>query len=190
MTIDPQEAKQSLEAIQQAQTAEKSVGGREVGWLLIIWGLVWLIGFLLSQYGPAAWLLWVWLLLLLAGSAASAVVGIKLGRQVQYVDTGPKLGLLYPALIGFSLLWLYLAQPASWQQTAVLAVSFVGFAAVVNGILIKARALIAIGLVATVLAVAVYLFLQPYFGLIVGLVGGGGMVLAGLRLHRAGSARG
>ncbi|VAW30841.1 hypothetical protein MNBD_CHLOROFLEXI01-4118 [hydrothermal vent metagenome] len=186
MSIDSKDAEKSLHLIKQAQTAQEAVGAAEVGCFLLIWGIVWLIGFLMSHYAPASWLLWSWLLLCLLGSAFSAVVGIRLGQQVQYRQTGSKLGLFYPALLGFSLLWLYLARPMSWQQTAVLSITFLGFATVVNGILLKERVLAAVGLASTVLAVVVYLWLLPQFGLIMGIVGGGGMILAGLRFLLAG----
>ncbi len=188
MSIDAKDAEKSLHLIKQAQAAKDAVGTAEVGYFLLIWGVVWLIGFLMSHYAPTSWLLWSWLLLSLIGAAFSAVVGIRLGQQVQYTQTGPALGLFYPALLGFSLLWLYLAHPMSWQQTAVLCITFLGFAIVVNGILLKERVLLAAGLTSTVFAVVVYLWLLPQFGLIMGMVGGGGMILAGLRFLWAGQS--
>lgn len=189
MTIDPQEAKKGLELIKEAQVAEQDMGSREVGWLLVIWGAVWLVGFLASHFAPVSWLLWMWLLLLTAGSAASAVIGVRLGQQVQYTQTGPKLGLFYTALFGFGLLWLYLAQPGAWQHVAVLAISVVGFAVVASGILLQRHTLVVAGIAGTALAVLAYLFLLPYFGLIVGLAGGGGMMVSGWRLRGEGRDR-
>ena len=182
--MDSKEAEAQLQLIEQAQAGQQAVGRRETGWILLTWGLVWLIGFLTSHFAPASWLIWMWLLLCGVGSGLSAMVGLRLGQQVQYAQTGPKLGLFYPVFIGFCLLWLYLVQPASWQETAVLAISFLGFAVVLNGILLKVRSLIAAGLVGTVLSTAVYLWFAAQFGLIVGLVGGGGMIVAGLRFVR------
>jgi hypothetical protein len=187
--MDSKEAEAQLELIKQAQADQRAVGSRETGWILLTWGLVWLIGFLTSHFAPASWLIWMWLLLCGVGSGLSAMVGLRLGQQVQYAQTGPKLGLFYPVFIGFCLLWLYLVQPESWQETAVLAISFLGFAVVLNGILLKVRSLIAAGLVGTVLSTAVYLWFAARFGLIVGLVGGGGMIVAGLRFLIGGQHR-
>ncbi|WP_420643960.1 hypothetical protein [Candidatus Leptofilum sp.] len=180
--MDSREAEAQLKLIEQAQAAQEALGRSEVGWFFLIWGMVWLIGFLTSQFAPAGWLLWVWLLLCAAGAGLSAVIGLRLGRQVQYTQTGPKLGLFYPVFLGFCLLWLLLVRPESWQETAVLAISFLGFAVVVNGILLNVRLFMWIGLIGTGLAVAVYLWLPAQFGLIVGLGAGGGMIAAGLRL--------
>ncbi|MEM7112311.1 MAG: hypothetical protein AAF614_07755 [Chloroflexota bacterium] len=185
MNIDQNEAKEQLDLIRQAQQAGIEAGGQEAGWFLIIWGVVWLVGFLAAQFGETSWLPWVWFGLCLLGSAISAVVGLRLGQKVQYTQTGPQLGLFYPVLFGFSLLWLYLAAPTSWQQTAVLATSFIAFAVVVNGVLLRKRPFIITGFIGAFMAVAVYLWLLPWFGLVIGLVGGGGMLLSGLRLSIA-----
>lgn len=187
--MDPKEAEAQLQLIKQAQAGQQAVGSRETGWILLIWGLVWLIGFLISQFAPASWLIWTWLLLCGVGGSLSTVVGLRLSQQVQYRQTGPKLGLIYPVFLGFCLLWLYLVRPESWQETAVLAISFLGFAVVLNGILLKVRLLIVAGLVGTALAVGIYLWFVAQFGLIVGLVGGGGMIVAGLRFLMGGQRR-
>jgi hypothetical protein len=187
--MDSKEAEVQLALIKQAQAGQEAVGSREAGWFLLIWGLVWLIGFLTSHFAPASWIIWTWLMLCVMGAALSTVVGLRLGQQVQYAQTGPKLGLFYPVFIGFCLLWLYLVRPESWQETAILTISFLGFAVVLNGILLKVRSLIAAGLVGTVLSTAVYLWFAAQFGLIVGLVGGGGMIVAGLRFLIRGQRR-
>ncbi|WP_420632216.1 hypothetical protein [Candidatus Leptofilum sp.] len=180
--MDSREAEAQLKLIEQAQAAQQVVGRSETGWLFLIWGLVWLIGFLTSQFAPTDWLIWAWLLLCSVGAGLSAAVGLRLGQQVQYTQTGPKLGLFYTVFFSFCVLWLWLARPESWQETAVLAISFLGFAVVVNGILLKVRLFMLLGLIGTGLAVAVYLLLPAQFGLIVGLAGGGSMIAAGLRL--------
>ncbi|MAT99363.1 MAG: hypothetical protein CL608_19665 [Anaerolineaceae bacterium] len=187
--MDSKEAEAQLRLIEQAQARQRAVGSRETGWFLLIWGLVWLVGFLTSQFAPASWHIWVWLLLCGVGGGLSAVVGLRLGQQVQYTQTGPKLGLFYPVFLGFCLLWLFLVQPQSWQETAVFAISFLGFAVVLSGILLKVRSLIAAGLVGTALAVGIYLWFVAQFGLVVGLVGGGGMIVAGLRFFIGGQRR-
>lgn len=188
--MDPQEAKNSLELIEQTQSAVGDIGAAGVGWLLIIWGAVWLAGFSLSHAASESWLLWVWLSLLSAGSAASAVVGMRMGREMQYTETGPRQAALYLLLFGFGALWLFLAEPATWEQIAVLAITFVGFATAISGILVRARSLVVLGLLGTAFCVLVYLLLLPYFGLIVGVAGGGGMIATGLRLRWGRSSRG
>lgn len=187
--MDAKEAEAQLRLIKQAQGRQQALGRRETGWFLLIWGAVWLIGFLTSHFAPAGWLIWVWLLLCLVGGGLSAMVGMRLGQQVQYTQTGPKLGLFYLAFSGFCVLWLFLVWPESWEETAVLAITFLGFAVVVNGILLNVRQLLVAGLVGTALTVAIYLWLAPYFGLIVGLVGGGGMIVAGLNFALGGPRR-
>lgn len=190
MNMDPQEAREQLALIEETQAAEKLANSSGTGWFLIIWGLVWLAGFMISHFAAGRWLLWVWLLLIATGSALSAIIGVRLNRQVQYVETGPKLGLFYPTLFAFAVLWLFLAQPASWEQTAVLAVTILGFASAASGILLSVRSLIVAGAGLALAATAVYLLLPALFGLIMGLAGGGGMVISGLIISQRGYGRG
>lgn len=183
--MNQQDAEEQLRLIQQAQRRQKTVGHPEIGWFFVVWGAVWLVGFLAGQYGPNQHLLLIWLGLLLVGSALSGVVGARLGRQIQYAQTGPKLGIFYTAFVGFCAVWLLLAQPTGWVQTAVLAISFLGFALTASGILLKRYSLSISGVLVTLFAIIVYLLLPAQFGLIMGLVGGGGMIVAGLQMLRA-----
>lgn len=182
--MDSDEAKEQLRLIQQAQENEKQLGRPEVGWFLLIWGVVWLAGFLFSQFGPPRWLFVGWMSLMSAGSIFSAVVGISLGRQVQYTQSGPKLGWFYTACIGFAIGWIGLARPSSWQQTAVLAITILSFAILSSGILLKVRSLSVIGLISAAIAIIIYFLIPAQFGLLMALLGGGGMILTGLTLMR------
>src|SRR6056297_93712 len=132
--MDSREAKDNLDQIREAQSAAATVGVRGVGWFLVIWGAVWLIGLSLSHFAPGSWLLWVWSLLLIAGSVGSSIVGVRMGREIRYADTGPRQASLYLLLVAFGALWIVLAAPSTWEQVAVLLISFVGFGAATSGI--------------------------------------------------------
>ncbi len=178
--MNSKDAQAALKQIQESQQSSQAIGRREVGWFFIIWGLVWLVGFLLSHQGTSFPLGWLWFVLCGIGGGLSAFVGIRLGQKVQYTQTGPVLGWFYPALFGFGLLWLYLADPMRWEQTAVLAITFITFATVVNGIILKQSTLVWTGILSTLIAMLIYSLFLPLFGLLMGLIGGGGMLLAGL----------
>ena len=178
--MDSKEAQTALRQIEESQQAVQIVGRREVGWFFIIWGLVWLVGFLMSHQGVPFPLWWLWFGLSGVGGGLSAVVGIRLGQKVQYSQTGPVLGWFYPTFLGFGLLWIFLAEPMGWEKTAVFLITILTFAIVINGILLKQPLLIWTGLLGTVIVVLIYSLILSQFGLLMGLIGGGGMLLTGL----------
>ena len=188
--MNTNDAQEQLRLISEAQQAEQQLGRSEEGWLWFIWGAVWLVGFLLTQFAPTSWRLWSWLGLCSLGAIGSGIVGARLGRQVQYRQTGPKLGWFYVVSVGFGLRWLGLAQPTSWQQTAVLGVTFLGFTILVSGILLRAGLLVGIGGGMVGLITAVYLLIPGQLGVLLGLVGGGSMIAYGLWLLLGGGHRG
>lgn len=173
-------ASASLQAVEtMQQRTHTAVGGRQISLFYFIWGIVWLAGFLFSQYGPARWLIWTWGGLLMAGGILSTVVGLRLGQRVRYEQTGPRLAGFFAALFGFGAVWLWLAQPQTWQETAVWIVSLLLFGAVVAGVWLQSRALIGAGVIGTAVLLAIYVWLWPYLGLLLGLLGGGSLLLAG-----------
>lgn len=181
--MDSKEAQAALKQIEESQQAVQLMGRRDVGWFFIIWGFVWLVGFMISHIGTPFSLGWMWFALCGLGGGLSAIVGVRLGQKVQYRQSGPVLGWFYPAVIGFGLLWVYLAEPGMWEETAVFAITLITFATVVTGILLRQPVLLWIGIISTVAVVLIYSLLLPLFGLLIGLIGGGGMLLAGLAMR-------
>ena len=90
MNITPTEAEQALEAIQvMVRKTQKAISKSGAYYFLIVWGFVWLFGFLSSHFvrGPAVGYIWAGLDIL--GGLLSAIIGIRLGQQgPQSVGTG------------------------------------------------------------------------------------------------------
>lgn len=183
MQVDPEEARASLEQVEQtAVSARRRLARQPIGWLLVIWGAVWLIGFLITQFLPAAVAAVAWLMLLTTGGIASSVVGVQMSRSVRYPRSGVRIGRFYAALFGFSLLWLWLLRPATWQQTALFVTTLLLFSVVVVGGLLGQRRMVWGGVAGTAVALAGYFLLPGAFALWLALLGGLPMLIAGLIL--------
>jgi len=180
MDISRDEAQESLMAIQQitAQTRHAvAYGGGP--YYLIIWGIVWLFGYPSSQFIHTALAGWIWLGLDLAGVVASVVVGTRLAMRVRSPTLGPRIGLFWLALMGYSALWIWLAQPSSGNQMSLLIATMAMFDYIVMGLWLG-WAVSWIGLTVTILALLGYYLLPAYFNLWMALLGGGTLIGSGL----------
>lgn len=183
MNITPEEAQASLAAIAQTTGKTRKAYGYN-GYYLILWGLIWFFGFLANQFLAGSVVGWVWAVLGTVGWVTSAVLGIKQDRQIRS-SVGPCIGFFYMALIGFTILSLFILQPLSERQIVMFVIMIIMFGGVVAGILTRSVSTI-IGCVAvTVFALFGYYVLPTYFYLWVALFCGLTMVGIGLtiRLH-------
>jgi hypothetical protein len=183
MNISPEEAQEALAVIQQT-TVKTRKGHGYVGYYLMIWGGVWFVGFLVSQYlqsNPAV-VGWAWGGLVLVAWVSCAVLGIKQGKYVRS-QIGPRIGFFFLALFAFTALWYVLMTPQSTKQGAMFFVSIIMFAGVVVGIFSRYMSTIIGSVSLTILAIAGYYLLPDYFYLWEAIFGGLAMLATGLTLR-------
>jgi hypothetical protein len=181
MNISPEEARESMAAVQQTGTKLRKAYGYN-GYYLILWGLIWFFGFLASQYLPFGPRSWIWGVLVTIGWVSSALLGIYQSKQIRSI-IGARIGMFYGALIGFSVLWFIILRPSSIQQGVLFLVTLILFGGVVAGIFARSLSSV-IGCVAiTVLSVIGYYLLPSYFYLWEAIFGGLSMFGIGLILR-------
>ncbi len=158
-----------------------AIGGG--GYFMIIWGVVWLVGFLGSQFltGPAQG--WLWLAADALGVIATLVVGYRLGNRMR-VRPGWRLGVFWLALIVYGFLWGWLLQPPDGMRGALFIVTVAMFGYVVMGIWLSSRVIAWVGIGVTVLALAGYFLLPAYFAAWMALLGGGTLIGSGIYISR------
>ena len=183
MNISPEEAQEALAAIELTQ-AKTRKGYGYAGYYLMIWGAVWLIGFLVSQFlkSNAAVVGWTWGGLVLVAWVSSAALGINQGRHMRS-QIGPQIGFFFMALFAFAVLWFILLVPRNTEQGIMFFISIVMFGGVVAGILNRNPATVIGSLFATVLAIAGYYLLPDYFYLWEAIFGGLAMLVSGVALR-------
>lgn len=183
MNVSPEEAREALEAVRQVEErARRAIGLAGGGPILMIWGVVWLVGFLGSQLLPLPQAGWLWMGLDLAGLAATLWVVSRLQRRV--IDPlGPRIGLLWLFLFGFGALWVWIAQPADGREIGLLVSTIAMFGYIVLGLWID-TIFLWIGLGVSALAVLGYVAAPDLFYVWMAVLGGGALFASGVRIQR------
>jgi hypothetical protein len=193
MDISAKEAQESLAQAGAAGQAARDVAAYSgPDWLFIIWGLVWLLGYVGTEFlGRYSGLLWL-LLLSLGGMASGLVYRTK--APVRWASSGRNIGWLWLVLwayvwIWVSLLWPFLRVTGAEQTNAfckhmgALAGTVPAFAYVVMGLWLQARLLVWLGLALTAILLVGLFLLQPFFFYWAGIVGGGTLIATGLAVR-------
>ena len=152
---------------------------------LIIWGVVWLVGFLCSQFLPQSIGGYAWMIMDMLGGIVSAFVGIRMGRGVRSPSTtasGKRIGLFWFLLFLYVVAAIGVAWPADGRQIAMFIILFVMVGWIALGLLLS-FASVWPGLVITALALIGYFLLPGIFYLWMAVLGGGGMIVLGLYIR-------
>jgi hypothetical protein len=88
MNISPTEAEEALAAIQtMTQKTRHSIASGGTYITLIVTGIVWMIGFLCTQFLPKEITGYIWGGLSILGSIIGTVLGFRIGRRVHSPST-------------------------------------------------------------------------------------------------------
>ncbi len=185
MSMTPEEAQASLQAIQQIACQTRQTLYRKTGYFPIIWGLAWGGGFLGYQYLPFIPASILWIALLMVGGIASGIVGARLEQQVRSTN-GNRINLFFAVLMGYTYLGFWIAHSLSVQQMELLLTLAVMFGMIGVGLWIEVSPLIVFGVVVSALAVVGYYTLPAYFGIWMAVLVGSTFIGPGLYQLRCG----
>ncbi|RME87908.1 MAG: hypothetical protein D6770_08185 [Anaerolineae bacterium] len=180
----PQEAKEALALIEETtRRMRRAVAHGGAPYFLIIWGVVWLLGFGGAHFiGPNnAHTGWLWAILDTLGVLASFGVGWRLGRRVRSRNGGGALlGAFWLAWVFYAALIIAFARPQSGDQLSLLISLFAMMGYVTTGLLYRSTFITTLGMVVTLFILAGYLLFLPYFNLWMAFLGGGSLIVAGV----------
>lgn len=186
MNISPSEAEEALAAIQTViQKTRRSIASSGAYVFLIIWGSVWLLGFLGSQFLPQDIGGYTWMVLDILGGILSAIVGIRVGRGVRSssaAKSGKRIGLFWLLLFVYCIFAIAVAWPTDGKQLAMFIILFVMIGWLAMGLLLSFASILP-GLFITILALIGYFLLPDIFFLLMAILGGGGMIALGLYIR-------
>ncbi|MGH9412981.1 MAG: hypothetical protein ACRD0Y_04495 [Terriglobales bacterium] len=182
------EAAGALQEISTAQQRSKRLYGyQKASPHLIMWGIIWVIG-----YGTSPWpnFGWIWIVLVIAGLAGSFRIAMQQRRQASAhaQATGREAGRYIAGVIAvtaFLIALFAITQPHTDLQAEAVMPLLVAIAYVLHGIFASGTRMWATGLAIGVLTVAGFLWTPQYFLLWMAAAGGGGMILGGLWLRNA-----
>jgi hypothetical protein len=180
--MDRNEANESLEIVRQAMVqTQNAVARAGMGYMFIIWGIVWLVGFLGSHFlGDAQG--YLWLVLDVFGIVGTAVVILKSSRQVR-TKHGKRIGILWLMIFMYGGLLFWITGPIEGNDYLLFITILVALAYVIMGLWFSPP-LLYIGLCITALAIVGWQLIPAYLGIWLALVGGGGLIISGIFVLR------
>jgi hypothetical protein len=150
--------------------------------MLVLWGVIWLIGFGMTNFFPAR-AFWLWIALDVLGVAGCIYLGGR-GKQEASNSGAWRWLASIAAIFVFYIVVLRIFQLFSGQQSAALITLLVALFYVLSGVWIGARLTVA-GIAMAALTLLGYYMFPAYFFLWMAVVGGGALMLAGLWLRTA-----
>ncbi|MGD1089000.1 MAG: hypothetical protein ABR955_09805 [Verrucomicrobiota bacterium] len=181
MNISKQEAQASLAEIDKAISQTQKAAGHFTGYILMIWGVIWAIGFSATQFFPHS-SGWFSFTLDTIGFIGTWVC-IRKSKSRFGRPGGGRIGLAWVILFGYMILWGVLLQPGGRASMAFY--STVCMCAYVMMGLWLSRFLLWLGLIVTVLTVAGFYLLPVWFPLWMAITGGGALFLSGLSICKS-----
>jgi hypothetical protein len=186
LNVSPSEAEEALAAIQgMAQKTRQSIASSGAYITLIATGIVWLIGFLCTQFLQGAVVVYIWIGLSILGSALATVLGLRRGRRVRSPSTAPiakRIGLFWLLLVLYGIAAILIARPTDGKQVTMFVILFIMLGQLAMGLLFSFSS-VWWALPVTALALAGYFLLPDIFYLWMSLLGGGGMIALGLYIR-------
>lgn len=183
MEVTQEEARQALADIEIVRRqARRAVAYGGAPYYSMLWGAIWFLGFLGSQFLPyeASGLVWAGLSSL--GGLLSLLSGIRLGLRVRS-PLSARIGLFWLSLLVYGALWIYLARPADGALVSLFISTLAMFGYVVMGLWLD-NSFVWLGLGITILALIGYFGVRPYYSLWMALLGGGALFGSGLYILR------
>jgi hypothetical protein len=183
MDITPKEAEEALVAIQEIMRKTRRLISSSGAYnFLILWGIIWLIGFLNSQFLPDKTAGYVWVGLDILGGIISAVIGARLNRGLRTSNTttsGRRIAFFWLLLFLFCVAAIGIVWPVDGKQFAMFIILFVTIGWIAMGLLLSfASVWWGLGLVS--LSMIGYFLLPGIFYLWMAILGGGGMIALGI----------
>jgi hypothetical protein len=186
MNISPTEAEEALAAIQaMVRKTRRSISSSGAYAFLIVWGFVWLFGFLTNHFIHNETAGYIWMGLDILGGVLSAVIGIRMNQNIRSPSasaTGKRIAYFWLLLFLYCIAAIGVAWPVDGKTLAMFIIFFVMIGWMAMGLLLS-FASIGWGLAITALALVGYFLLPDIFFLWMAFLGGGGMIALGFYIQ-------
>jgi hypothetical protein len=180
MPVSPSEAKQALREISETERVSATTYGyRTASPHLIVWGVIWMVGYG-STYLKPVWSI-VWPVLTVLGLAISLWLGWKERRSAHLVDWRYRATLLVALL--FTIAIFVILSPKTPAQIGAFIPMLVALFYCLAGIWTHGVRMLMTGIAVAVLTVTGYFWFSAVFPLWMAVVGGGALILGGVWLR-------
>ncbi len=183
MNVSRDDAQEALESIQQVtKRTKRIIASGNAPYYMILWGIIWFLGFLSDFFIDGMTGGWIWLGLVNVGMFFSLLIGFRARSKVRIPGSG-RFAFLPITIIGYAFLVIWISQPMSGEQVSVIVVLFAMLGYIIMGILVEPVA-IWVGMITTVLALIGYFLLLTYYNLWMAFLSGGTLVAGGCYILR------
>jgi hypothetical protein len=183
MPLSREQAQDALRDVERASRRSTAAYGYRMAWPhLILWGVVWMIG-----YGTMAAKLrwdWLWPVLSLTGTVGSFWLGWSMSRAKSTGFDG-RYGATFLAIFFFVTALFVILPPTSDAQFGAFFPILVALYYALIGIWTRGVRMLVAGFALAALTLLGFLYLRQSFELWMTVVGGGGLILGGLWLRSA-----
>jgi len=186
MNISPNEAEEALAAIQRmTQKTRHSIASSGSYIFLIITGIIWLVGFLSTQFLTGVIVGYIWTGISLLGTAVAILLGSRMGKRVRSPSvnaTVKRAVIFWLLLVFYGIAAIAIARPTDGKQVTMFIILFIMVGQSAMGLLLSFSSTWW-ALPITALALVGYFLLPGFFYLWMGALGGGGMIVLGLYIR-------
>jgi len=187
MDISKEEAQGSLEQVQSAaDRTRKTIASSYDSYLLIMWGLIWIVAFLGTHFF-LAWVWQIWISLCGIGLIVTFLVSWQQFRKAKpiKIPASEKIGwrifLFWSLLFAYMFIWLSILRPRHGIQINAFMCTTIMFAYVVTGLWFRSYHMLWLGIAVTCITlVGFYLIPTDYYCLWMAPTGGGAILGTGL----------
>ena len=180
MAVSSSDAEQRLREVSNTERHSATIYGyRTASPHLIVWGVIWIVGYGSAYFRPA-WSM-VWPVLTIAGLAISVWLGWKERRRAQPFDWRYRATLLVVVL--FTIAILAILSPKTPAQISAFIPMLVALFYSLVGIWTRGMRMLVTGVVLAVLTVSGYIWVREVFPLWMAALGGGALILGGIWLR-------
>lgn len=186
MNIPPNEAEEALKTIQRTmQKTRHSIASSGSYIFLIITGIIWLVGFLSTQFLSGPIVAYIWIGISLVGSAVSVLIGTRMHKPVRspsFNATAKRAVIFWLLLVLYAVAAIVIAQPTDGKQITMFVIVFTMIGQSAMGLLLSFSSTWW-ALPITALALAGYFLVPGLFYLWMAILGGGAMIALGLYIR-------
>jgi hypothetical protein len=187
MNISSNEAEESLAAIQDmTQKTRHSLASSGAHIALIVTGIIWLVGYVATQFLSGDIVAYIWIGITLIGAGLSILMSRRMGPSVRSPSTAiytKRAGFFWLCLVFYCIAVIAVARPTDGKQVSMFVILFIMIGELSMGLLLS-FAYSWWALPITALSLAGYFLLPDYFYLWMGVLVGGSMILLGLYIRR------
>jgi hypothetical protein len=187
MNVTNEEAVQSLAQVEEVMAkTRQSLVSAYAGSFLVLWGFIWVISYLGTQFFPM-WACWIWNILSVLGIIGTIfIVRRKFGQGPARRNPSGKrfvlrTALFWPWVFVYIFVWLSIVKPGKGIELNAFLVTVVMFAYVIMGLWIDSWLMSILGIVVTCFTlVGFHLIPADYYNLWMAVTAGGALLGTGL----------